>query len=144
MLSRLILWALHSDTVLTASLPQHSESIGSPASGPITSSDLLSPANILAPPNDSLSSGNTLKIVCDAAKYGKNLKVNSCRNVFKFLKKDETQFTFSERDSGVPCDVPLPLRTLSSKKPLYKLLRFRCDAPLSGLRNAIYLTVTCE
>ncbi|KAL9069082.1 MAG: hypothetical protein Q9161_005729 [Pseudevernia consocians] len=30
------------------------------------------------------------------------------------MVKNETQFTFAERDSGVPCDVPLPLRTLSN------------------------------
>lgn len=117
MFFRLMLWVLYSDTVLAASLPQRSESISSLAAGAIFSSKSLSPANIPAPLNDNSSSGNKLQIACDARKYGKNLKVNSCRNVFNFLKKDDLQFRFSERDSGVPSDVPLPLRTLSSKKP---------------------------
>ena len=114
----LILWALYSDTVLAASLSRRSESVGSLAAGPIPSSDLLSPANILVPSSNNSSSDNRLKIACDATRYGKNLKVSSCRNVFNFMKKDETTYTFAERDSGVPNDGPLPLRTLSSKTPI--------------------------
>ncbi|KAF6227108.1 hypothetical protein HO133_008549 [Letharia lupina] len=110
----LILWALYSDTVLAASLSRRSESVGSLAAGPIPSSDLLSPANILVPSSNNSSSDNRLKIACDATRYGKNLKVSSCRNVFNFMKKDETTYTFAERDSGVPNDGPLPLRTLSN------------------------------
>lgn len=110
----LILWALYSDTVLAASLSRRSESVGSLAAGPIPSSDLLSPANILIPSSKNSSSDNVLKIACDATRYGKNLKVSSCRNVFNFMKRDETTYTFAERDSGVPNDGPLPLRTLSN------------------------------
>lgn len=117
MFFHLVLWALHSGTVLAASLSGRSDSIDSLAAGPTSSSNLLSPANILAPSTNTSSFGAMLKIACDATKYGKNLKVQSCRNVFNFLNKEERQFTFGERDSGVPFDVPLPLRTLSSKTP---------------------------
>lgn len=110
----LITWAFYSDLVLAASLPRPSESVDSLAAGPVSSLNLLSPANTLALSSNNSSPGNVLKIACDATKYGKNLKVNSCRNVFRFLRRDETRYTFAERDSGVPHDVPLPLRTLSS------------------------------
>ena len=111
----LVLCALYSDSVFTASLPRHPESISDLAAKPISSLNLLSPANILASSSNISSSGNGLKIRCDSTKYGKNLKVQSCRNVFRYLNKVDTQFTFAMRDSGVPFDVPLPLRTLSSK-----------------------------
>lgn len=55
------------------------------------------------------------------------------------MKKNETQFTFAERDSGVPNDIPLPVRTLSSKAPI--------DAPTAWIQspavwpaNTIHLT----
>lgn len=117
----LITWAFYSDLVLAASLPRPSESVDSLAAGPVSSLNLLSPANTLALSSNNSSPGNVLKIACDATKYGKNLKVNSCRNVFRFLRRDETRYTFAERDSGVPHDVPLPLRTLSSKTPHRRL-----------------------
>ncbi|CAF9905584.1 MAG: hypothetical protein ALECFALPRED_001037 [Alectoria fallacina] len=114
MLFYFLLYALNSDTVRAASLPQRSESSGGLAAGPTSPLNLFSPANILAPSKDNSTSGNVLKIACDATLYGKNLKVSSCRNIFHFLSKDETQFRFAQRDSGVPCDVPLPLRTMST------------------------------
>ncbi|KAL9133627.1 MAG: hypothetical protein Q9175_005189 [Cornicularia normoerica] len=115
MFFHLIPWALCSDTVLAASLPRRPESItGSLAAGPISSTDSLSPANIRTPSSNTSASGNLLKIACDGTRYGKNLRVSSCRNIFHFMKKNETQFTFAERDSGVPNDIPLPVRTLSS------------------------------
>lgn len=107
-----VLWALSSNTLLAASLPQRSERIGSLDTGRITSSNLLS---IPAPPTNNLSSGNILEIACDSAKFGKNLKVKSCRNVFRYLMQDESQYTFAERDSGVPHEAPLPWRTLSGE-----------------------------
>lgn len=113
MLFFLIPWALYSNTLLAASLPQRLESISSLAAGSTTSPSLLSPA-ILVPSGTNSSYAAKLKIRCDV-KYGKNLKVNSCRKVFDYLTKNETQFAFAERDSGVPFDVPLPLRTFSSE-----------------------------
>ena len=110
-----ILWALYSNTVLSASLLQRSEGIGT---GPISNSNPLS-LTVPAPSSNSSSSGNVLKIFCGARKYGKNLKVNSCRNIFDFISKDETQETFADRDSGIPFTVPLPWRTLSSETPFH-------------------------
>ena len=111
----LMLWALlHPNTVLAASLPQRSDRIGSLDTGRISSSNLLSPA--IPAPSSNFSSGNVLQIACDSAKFGKNLKVNSCRNIFRYLMRDEVQYTFAERDSGVPHDAPLPWRTLSGEK----------------------------
>ncbi len=114
----LLLWTFYSDTVLAASLLRHSQDIGSLAAGPISSPNSLSPANILSPSSNTSSTGNKMIIACDGTRYGKNLKVKSCRHVFGFLSKDDKQLTFAERDSGVPSDIPLPLRTLSSKNPI--------------------------
>lgn len=139
MFMNLILCQLYSYTVLAASLLRRSESIGGLATGPATSSNLLSPANILAPSTTN-SSANILKIACDASRYGKNLKVYSCRNVFMYLRKDPTVFVFAERDSGLPCDVPLPFRTLSSETPK-TLLPFRYNAP-AWPANVIHLNLT--
>lgn len=111
----LILCILYSDSVFTASLPRHPESISDLAANSTSSSNLLSPANILASSSNLSSSENLLKIGCDARTFGKNLKVQSCRNVLRFMHKDEKQFSFAQRDSGLPADVTLPLRTLSSK-----------------------------
>ena len=135
-----ILWTLYSDAVLAASLPRRSESIGSLAARPISPSNLLSPANILASSSNT-SSENVLKISCDGTTYGKNLRVKSCRNVFNFMVKNETQFTFAERDSGVPCDVPLPLRTLSSKTSIYTSASW-IHCPATRPANTIGLTLT--
>ena len=62
-----------------------------------------------------MSLGGKMKVGCDPIRYGRNLKVKSCRDLFGYLKHDEAQFTFSQRDSGIPHDIPLPLRTYSSK-----------------------------
>ena len=112
-----ILWVLYSNTVLAASLLQRSESVGSPDTRPIPNLNLLSPT-LPAPSSNHSASGNRLQIACNAKKFGKNLKVSSCRNVLGYMSKNETQYTFAERDSGVPFDVPLPWRTLSSEFPL--------------------------
>ncbi|CAD6589690.1 MAG: hypothetical protein ASARMPRED_004173 [Alectoria sarmentosa] len=128
MLFYFLLYALYSDTVRAASLPRRSESSGGLAADPTSSLNLFSPANILAPSNDNSTSGNVLKIACDGTLYGKNLKVSSCRNIFHFLSKDETEFRFAQRDSGVPCDVPLPLRTLSTDGLCFVQLLLKKDA----------------
>ena len=85
---------------------------------PISSPNLLVvPATSAPPPSGgNLSSGNRLQLVCDSAKYGRNLKVPSCRNLFQYLNKDDAQITFAERDSGVPYNIPLPLRTYSGER----------------------------
>ena len=125
MLFFLTLWALCLNALLAASLPQRFEPISSLAT---SSPNLLSPA-VLVQPGTNSSFGNRLQISCDAKKYGKNLKVNSCRNIFTYMTKDETQWTFAERDSGVPFDVPLPLRTFSSEIFLDSLASWRqCPA----------------
>ena len=111
----LILWALYSNTGLSASPPQRSEGIGT---GPISNSNPLS-LTVPALSSNSSSSNSGLSILCSASKYGKNLKVHSCRNIFEFLMKDEAQQTFAERDSGMPYEVPLPWRVLSSEIPLH-------------------------
>ena len=128
----LIQWALYSNIVLATTLPQRSERIGNLDTGPISSSYLL-PPTILAPSSNNTSSGNKLKIACDSTRYGKNLKVDSCRNIFRYLNKDDTQYTFAERDSGVPLDIPLPLRTFSSETPRRYFRFLGYNAPLVDL-----------
>ena len=112
-----LIWVLHSDIILAASLPRSPDNVDRLVVGPTSSSNSASATNILITSNNNASSGNRLKIECDAREYGRNLKVDSCRNVFKFMRRDDTQYAFAERDSGVPFDVPLPFRTLSSKTP---------------------------
>ena len=124
----LILCILFSDSVFTASLPQHPENISDLAAKPISSTNLLSPTSILASSSNLSSSENLLKIGCDARTFGKNLKVQSCRNLFQWMHKDDRQFEFAQRDSGLPADVSLPLRTLSSKT-LAERSTFRYNAP---------------
>ncbi|KAM0796442.1 hypothetical protein BDR22DRAFT_525996 [Usnea florida] len=101
----LTLWVVYSV------LPQQSECIDAQ---PNLIPNLRSPASISIPSNDSDTSGNKLKITCDGMTYGKNLKVPSCRKVFGYTRHDPTQYTFVERGSGIPGDVPLPLRTYSN------------------------------
>ena len=115
----LTLWAVHSV------LPQQSECLDA---RPNLTPNLGSPAGILIPSNDSDTSGNKLKITCDGMTYGKNLKVPSCRKVFGYLRQDPTQYTFVERGSGIEGDVPLPLRTYSSKTPT--------DAPSPWIKSS--------
>lgn len=141
MFFHLILSVLGSNIVLAASLPQRPERIGSLETAPISSSNLLSPA-ILAPSSSNTSSGNTLKVGCDSNRFGKNLKVNSCRNVFRYLRKDEKQLTFADRDSGVPFDVPLPLRTYSSEKPSIDASPSWIGCPATLPASTVDLTLT--
>ena len=110
-----ILWALSAYSVLLASLPQHSERNGSLTTESKSSSN-LPPPSILSLPGRNSTVDSRLKIVCDKIKFGKNLKVTSCRNVFNYLGRGESQLIFAERLSGVPLDVPLPLRTFSSEE----------------------------
>ena len=111
----LILCTFIANNVLTANLPQHPENIDDLVAKPNSSLDRVSPANTLTLSDNTTSSGNVLKIGCNSKKFGKNLKVQSCRNVFNFMGKDEKQFSFAQRNSGLQVDVPLPLRTLSGK-----------------------------
>jgi len=83
---------------------------------PIASPELLLPSNTsVSLSNVSSPTENILKIACDSSRYGKNLKVKSCRQLFGYVKQDKRQFTFAQRDSGIPHDLPLPLRTYSGK-----------------------------
>ena len=61
------------------------------------------------------SSTSVLRIRCDGDYYGRNLNVASCREVFSFMPKSDVQTVFAERRTGVPYDVPLPWRTMSSQ-----------------------------
>ena len=130
----LIFYTLLSDSVFTASLPRHPESISDLAAKPTSSLNLLSPANILAPSSNLSSSENLLKIGCDARIFGKNLKVQSCRNALHFMYRDDRQFRFALRDSGLPADVSLPLRTLSSKT-LAELSTSSIQCPLLACKH---------
>lgn len=77
-----------------------------------------------------MSTSNRLKIGCDSHRYGRNLKVKSCRDVFRYVKYENEQIEFSERDSGISHDVGLPLRTYSS---MSLLPQTRCF--MEGARN---------
>ena len=55
-----------------------------------------------------------LKIRCDGNFYGRNLNVASCRDVFHYMPKNDTQMVFANRNSGVQLEIPLPWRTMSS------------------------------
>ena len=79
------------------------------------SEGLILPVNSsLSPGNDSVFVDARLQILCEDRYYGRNLKVKSCRNMFGYLKHDDEVMAFSDRDSGIPYDIPLPLRTYSS------------------------------
>lgn len=72
--------------------------------------------------NSSSDVSSKLKIACNKERYGKNLKVASCRQIFGFLRHDDTKLAYAQRDSGVPHSVPLPLRTYSSELPYHSNL----------------------
>ena len=94
----------------------------SPLIAPSASSDLAIPLHSSASPdNSSFYSANILKLGCDYNRYGRNLKVKSCRDLFGYLKPDEEQYTFSERDSGIHPDIPLPFRAYSSELTALKI-----------------------
>ena len=72
------------------------------------------------PENSSAIHGNTstgglLMLKCDPVRYGRGLKVESCRNVFTYMKVDETDTVFADRSSAQPHNLGLPFRTTSSK-----------------------------
>lgn len=101
---------------LSASVLQSSQPGDGLAKAVIASPELLISSNsLVSPSNVSVPSGNILKIACDSRRFGKNLKVKSCRQLFGYVKKDNTQFTFAQRNSGIPHDLPLPLRTYSGE-----------------------------
>ena len=78
---------------------------------PQTSASPLFPSIIT---NDSIPPSNVLRIQCDGIHYGRDLNPSSCLDVFHFIRKSDEQTTFSERHTGRPADLPLPLRILSS------------------------------
>ena len=99
-------------TMLTANLPLL----------PSNDSGLLLNPPLPQNGNPSLSSNSTLankilKIACNAQRYGKNPKVTSCRQIFGYIRHDETLLAYADRARGGGAhDVPLPIRTYSSNR----------------------------
>ena len=92
------------------------ENDGGLLAGPPGPPDLALSLNTSRPlGNYSASLSKTVKIGCSARLYGRDLKVKSCRDLFGYLRPDSNQYTFSQRDSGIPQDVGLPIRTYSSR-----------------------------
>ena len=74
------------------------------------------PSNLILTNNindTTLPPSNVLRIQCDA-NYGRNLHPGSCLDVFRFIGGNEEEGTFSQRHTGHPSDIPLPLRFLSN------------------------------
>ena len=78
---------------------------------PQTLPSLFIPGNITNTPSPN---SKPLRIHCDGTVYGRNLNPSSCRGVFHYLARSDEQSTFSERHTGRPNDVPLPMRFLSN------------------------------
>ena len=99
--------------IVLASVDQSSQAGGRLS---LLSSSITNLTSTLAPsslPSNAPLSAKILKIACDSSRWGRNLKVNSCRNVFAYLQKDDEELIFSNRDSGVPHNIGLPFRALS-------------------------------
>lgn len=73
-------------------------------------SRVTSPSSLRSP-----SPSSPLLVHCDGNVYGRNLNVASCRDVFSHMPRGDAQVTFAERHSGIPHDIPLPWRVMSSK-----------------------------
>lgn len=116
MLSPLLLTlSVYFTDVLSVRAPRSSRIDDSSVVASLASTNLQLPANISTiSSNASSLSSNTLKIGCDARQFGRNLKVKSCRDLFGYLELDTEELVFAQRDSGIPYDIPLPLRTYSS------------------------------
>ena len=122
-------------TTFPAGAPFLPENDGGLLAGPSGPPDLALALNISRPlGNFSSSLSKTVKVGCSAHLYGRNPKVKSCRDLFGYLRPDSNQYTFSQRDSGIPQDVGLPIRTYSSRflalqitlrKGAYRLTRAR-------------------
>ena len=61
------------------------------------------------------SIGGLLMLKRNPVRYGRGLKVESCRNVFNYMKVDNTDIVFADRSSAQPHDLDLPFSTTSSK-----------------------------
>ena len=113
--------SMYSAIAVSASVQQISQANRSLLAVSSASADLVLSSNAtMLPSNDSLSSSNILKLYCNA-QYGRDLKVKSCRDLFGYLKLDDEQLAFAQRDSGISHDIPLPLRTYSSKLIVLRL-----------------------
>ena len=77
---------------------------------PQTLPSILLPNNVT---NTTTPPFNVLHYQCDDTHYGRNLNPSSCRNVFNYMRRSDVQSTFSERHTGRPNDIPLPIRFLS-------------------------------
>ena len=52
---------------------------------------------------------------CDPVRYGRGLKVESCRNVFNYMKVDNTDIVFADRSSAEPPHLDITFSTINSK-----------------------------
>lgn len=86
--------------------------------------DTKSQTNITLPPSTNISTpSNVLEVRCEGSRYGRDLNVASCRDVFNFMDRNNTQVVFSERHSGFYHDIPLPYRILGSELSFFFLRR---------------------
>lgn len=134
---------LYTAPTLSAHVPNLPQTDGSLLAASSASSGLpLPPTNSTLLSNGPLSTTNVLKIGCDSRRYGRDLKVKSCRDVFRYVKYENEQITFSERDSGISHDVGLPLRTYSSMSLLLQAPSLRggarADKELLTTESAFY------
>lgn len=100
-----ILSSLLSAAILPALSPNSSNAPQIPQTLAVPS--VFTNVNTTSPPS------NAIRIQCDSTHYGHNLNPQSCRNVFQYIAKSDTQTTFSERHTGRPNDLPLPWRIQS-------------------------------
>ena len=88
----------------------------SPAAGllpsPVASDNFM--INTPFPANVSSGSNIILKIQCDGNTFGKNLNVASCRKIFNYVNKSDTEKIFADRHSGIPSNIELPWRIYDS------------------------------
>ena len=99
---------LYTSTVATSAIVQQESGDGADLRLPIPTVATLAASSASSSPSP------ILKIRCDGDVYGRNLNVASCRDVFRYMPKNDTQLVFADRNSGVPHDIPLPWRTMSS------------------------------
>ena len=77
----------------------------------------LPPSLLLEPfsqGSTNLSIYSARDITCDESPYGQRLEGASCRDVLKYMPKDNIELTFADRTSTLPKDGELPYRMQSS------------------------------
>ena len=129
---------LYNAPTLSAHVPNLFQTDGSRVAASSAASGLSLPStNSTLLGNGSLAPSNILKIGCDSRRYGRDLKVKSCRDVFRYVKYENEQIIFSERDSGISHDVGLPLRTYSSMSVVPKT---RCSGGDAKFDDELQMT----